>query len=72
MTLAKLKLNESTEIKGFCPERKELAQELQELGFIQGAKVTLVHRGLFANPLAFEIRGSVFALRKNEAEAVLV
>lgn len=72
MTLTNLKIGETAIIKKLCSKDSALANELQELGFVPGTPVTLKSKGLFRDPLAFEIRGTTFALRKNEAKAVLL
>ena len=72
MTLLDLKLRQSAVIKEVKSEIETLCRELQELGFTPGTEVSLVSKGLFGNPLAFQVRGTVIALRKHEAEAILI
>jgi ferrous iron transport protein A len=45
---------------------------LEELGFVPGARLTLIKRGLGGDPLAIRIGTSLFALRKVEASAIRV
>ena len=45
---------------------------LLELGFTPGQEVTLVAKSLFKDPLAVSVRGTVIALRKNEAECIKI
>ncbi len=45
---------------------------LMELGFTPGQEVTLLARTLFKDPLAVSVRGTVIALRKNEAECIKI
>lgn len=45
---------------------------LMELGFTPGQEVTLVAKSLFKDPLAVSVRGTVIALRKNEAECIKI
>ncbi len=71
MTLAELEYGEVRVIQELAgPE--EVVLSLQELGFVPGSEVELVARSLFMSPLAYRIKGTVFALRKNEAECIQV
>lgn len=72
MTLVDLNIGQSAVIKEVMTDDSVLSRELKELGFIPGTEVSLVSKGLFGNPLAYRIRGTVFALRKHEAKAVQV
>jgi len=72
MTLLDLKLGQSATIKAVSSDIETLCRELQELGFTPGTEVSLVSKGLFGNPLAYTVRGTVFALRKHEAGAIQV
>lgn len=49
-----------------------LLTRLRELGFIRGEKVRIEGRAPFGEPLMIEIRGAVVALRRNEAECILL
>jgi len=48
------------------------AERLYELGFVPGAEVELVAKIAFGGPLAVSVRGSRFALRRQDAQCVLV
>ena len=51
----------------------EMERRLIELGFIEGAKVTILHEGLFGrDPIAVRVNGTPVALRRREAMAILV
>lgn len=51
----------------------ELERRLIELGFVEGAKVELLHQGLFGgDPIAVRVAASTIALRRREAMAVIV
>ncbi|SOB99062.1 FeoA family protein [Rhodobacter maris] len=51
----------------------EMERRLIELGFVEGARVTILHEGLFGrDPIAVRINGSTVALRRREAMAILV
>ena len=45
-------------------------ERLMELGLISGAKVRVVRRGLFGDPLQIEVRGTMLSLRKAQAERI--
>jgi ferrous iron transport protein A len=51
----------------------ELERRLIELGFVEGARVEILHQGLFRrDPIAVRIDGATIALRRREAGAILV
>ncbi len=51
----------------------ELEQRLLELGFIEGADVTVLHEGPFGrDPMAVRVNDTTIALRRREAMAILV
>jgi len=53
----------------------EIEARLLEMGFIEGCRVEVVHKGLFGGePIAVRINNSnnLFALRKNEASAIFI
>ncbi|MBL6457206.1 ferrous iron transport protein A [Belnapia sp. T6] len=52
---------------------EELERRLLELGFVEGARVEILHQGLFGrDPIAVRVDGATIALRRREAAAVLV
>jgi ferrous iron transport protein A len=51
----------------------ELVRRLLEMGLLEGAEVEVLHQAPFGgDPLAVRVRGSVVALRRNEANYVEV
>ncbi|MBM3460623.1 MAG: ferrous iron transport protein A, partial [Armatimonadetes bacterium] len=51
----------------------ELESRIVDMGFVEGAPVELVHEGpVGKDPIAVQIRGSVIALRRQEANAILI
>ena len=46
---------------------RELGSRLQELGFTPGTPVRLMARAAFGGPMAFQVRGSVVAVRRSDA-----
>ncbi|HEX3413345.1 MAG TPA: FeoA family protein [Stellaceae bacterium] len=51
----------------------ELERRLIELGFVEGARVEILHQGLFGgDPIAVRINEATVALRRHEAASILV
>lgn len=49
-----------------------LSDRLQSLGFVPGAEVEIVAKVAFGGPLAVDLRGARFALRRRDAQSVWV
>ena len=49
-----------------------MRQRLQDLGIIEGACISCVQKSPFGDPVAYEIRGAVIALRAEDAGNILV
>ncbi len=47
-------------------------QHFYHLGFLEGTKVRCVFTAPCGNPIAFEVQGSVFALRKEQLKNIIV
>ena len=51
----------------------EIERRLIELGFVEGAVVEILHQGLFGrDPIAVRVNEATIALRRREADAILV
>jgi len=51
----------------------EIERRLIELGFVEGARVKILHEGLFGrDPIAVRVNGATVALRRREAASILV
>ncbi|HEX7758305.1 MAG TPA: FeoA family protein [Caulobacteraceae bacterium] len=51
----------------------ELERRLLEMGFVEGAKVEILHEGLFgADPIAVKLDDMRVALRRRDARGVMV
>jgi ferrous iron transport protein A len=51
----------------------EIESRLLELGFVEGAEVTVLHEGPFGrDPMAVRVNNTTIALRRREAMAILV
>jgi ferrous iron transport protein A len=56
---------------GFSPA--ELERRLIEIGFVEGARVEIIHEGTFGrDPIAVRVNDATIAVRRREAMAVLV
>jgi len=73
MTLRDLPKNTLARIRGFDSGDSGLETRLREIGFAEGDQVEALHFGLFGrNPMSVRLNGALIALRKSEAQAVLV
>ena len=51
----------------------EIVQRLMEMGFLEGTSVEVLHLSPFGgDPIVVRVRGSLIALRRNEANAIEV
>lgn len=74
-SVADLKIGDTATISSVgddCVEIHCHCLRLMELGFTPGQEVTLLARSPFKDPLAVSVRGTVIALRKNEAECIKI
>lgn len=65
------------QVGGHCHHEQEHAAELErrliELGFVEGARVELLHEGLFGrDPIALKVDDMRVALRRHEAANLTV
>ncbi len=59
------------QVAGFTNESSDYAQKLYKMGFVQGTPVELAPVKL-SDPIVVQIRGTRIALRKSEAQQILV
>ena len=64
--------NRYARVVGFVDESSVYARRLQTLGFTVGARVEFVRAAPFGDPIQLWVRGSLIALRRAEAEALLL
>lgn len=50
----------------------ELKRRLMDLGFIEGTRVQCLYRSPAGNPVAYMIRGTVIALRKDDSARIII
>lgn len=61
----------SYQIAGFENQSSDYAEKLHKMGFVEGTPIELAPVKL-SDPIVFQIRGSRIALRKKEAQLILV
>lgn len=60
-------------VGGAHESHPEMLQRLLEMGLLEGCQVEILHEAPFGgDPLAIRVRGSLVALRRQEANAVEV
>jgi ferrous iron transport protein A len=68
--LSKMKVGTFAEITFI--ENSSIYSKLLEMGFLIGTKVELVFKAPLGDPIAVEVNGTVFSLRKDEASCIQV
>lgn len=69
--LTEIMRGKSYEIVGFRTRDENYAEKLYKMGFVNGTPIELAPVKL-ADPMVVQIRGSRIALRKREAQEILV
>jgi ferrous iron transport protein A len=46
------------------------SRRILEIGFTPGQEIELINKSIFNDPLAFSLRGTLIAIRKNEAGCI--
>lgn len=73
-----LKMNKLSEIKRKKTitiesiQNHECAEDLEILGFIPGTVATVISESIFSGPVTVKLRGARVAIRKFDAEQILV
>lgn len=65
-----LKEGEKGVISAVMPS--DISERLKELGFTAGTEVECRCRSFSGDPSAYSVKGTVIALRKNDAESVII
>lgn len=68
--LNELREGESGTISAVMPSN--ISERLKELGFTVGTAVECRCRSFSGDPSAYSVKGTVIALRKNDAESVVI
>ena len=71
VNLADIQQGKSYEVNGFKSENSTYAEKLYKMGFVKGTPVELAPVKI-SDPIVVQIRGSRIALRKREAQEILV
>lgn len=73
MKLSELKYGETASITGLSDEcRGEARRRLLDLGFVRGTIITVQNISPLGNPIAYSLRDTLIALRKEQADEVFV
>lgn len=48
------------------------SRRILEIGFTPGQEIELINSSVFNDPMAFSVRGTLIALRRNEADCIKV
>lgn len=70
-TAADLNFGEKVIITGVI-ENHPSSRRILEIGFTPGQEIELMNKSIFNDPLAFSVRGTLIAIRKNEADCIIV
>ena len=70
-TAATLNFGESAKIDSIDINHPS-SRRILECGFTPGQNITMLTKSLFNDPMAFSVRGTVIAIRKNEAETIRI
>ncbi len=70
-TAAELHSGESAIIQSVDPHHPSF-RRIIEIGFTPGQEIELVNKTIFNDPLAFSLRGTMIAIRRDEAKSIKV
>ncbi len=70
-TASELKFGEKVKISS-VNENHPSSRRILEVGFTPGQEIELINKSIFNDPLAFSVRGTFIAIRKNEADCIIV
>ncbi len=72
LALCDLPIGKTALIRAVTSNDYYFQERLNELGLIVGTTLTLTHKAPFGGTIAFEVRGTLIALRTNDAQCVRV
>lgn len=70
-TLASVGVGEACRVIGFC-RAGELHRRFLDVGIAAGAKIRCIGKSPMGDPRAYLIRGKVIAIRRRDAEDIMV
>ena len=71
VNLTEITRDKTYQVAGFVNNSTDYAEKLYKMGFVEGTPVELAPVKI-SDPLVIQIRGSRIALRKSEAQQILV
>lgn len=71
MTAADLEFGQKATIKNIDLTHPS-SQRIIEFGFTPGQEIELLNKTLFNDPISISVRGSLIALRKDDAESIQI
>jgi ferrous iron transport protein A len=69
--LTEIRRDKIYQVAGFVDNSTDYAEKLYKMGFVEGTPIELAPVKL-SDPMVIQIRGSRIALRKSEAQQILV
>ena len=72
MFLSELKIGEKAKITDISEDKSIDRHRLFDIGIIGGTQIEVLYKSPSGNPVAYLIRGTVFALRNDMAERIIV
>lgn len=69
MNLKELPLGTSGFVKKITTD-ESMQRRLWDLGFTRGTKVTAIQKSPSGDPVAYRVRGTIFAIRNKDAESI--
>lgn len=70
-TLNNLKINKIAEIENINCENN-IKRRMMDLGIVKGTKIKAILKSPSGNPKAYEVRGSVIAIRNEDAKQIVI
>lgn len=71
--LTDLAQSSASRILGFAAVDQAQETRLRDIGFAEGDRIEPMHFGLFGrNPMSVRLNGAIIALRRKDAQAILV
>ncbi|MBR6504903.1 MAG: ferrous iron transport protein A [Clostridia bacterium] len=71
ISLDNLQMNKNAKIDSLCCN-SSIRRRLLDLGFVPDTNITPIFKSVSGDPTAFEIRGTIIALRKEDARDIWV
>lgn len=71
-SLDTLAFGATARVTGFAAVARDVSDRLLELGFDEGAEVETLHRAPLGDPIAVRVDGTMVALRRALARAILI